>query len=134
MRKNSSKVNFTKNGQASWFSCRQLKVSKCSISLADWASAKKVRLHHWGIWSVGGFLTLRCDTDATYNQSLCSNEYFCSLPIKLVCIISGGYKQCDFYRIFSAAIIYLPSILCMHCWYNLALNESHDNHWRDSGK
>ena len=35
MRKNNSKLNFTKNRQASSFSRRQLKISKCSISIAQ---------------------------------------------------------------------------------------------------
>ena len=40
-----------------------------------------------GILSLGGFLrTLRCDTDATCKQSLCPNDFFCSLPSKLVSI------------------------------------------------
>ena len=34
MRKNNSKLNFTKHHQASWFSRGWLKISKCSISLA----------------------------------------------------------------------------------------------------
>ena len=63
---------------------------------------------------VGGFLTLRCDTDATYKQSLCSNDFFCSLPSVLVCIISGGYTGFDFYRIFSAAMICLSSKNFVH--------------------
>ena len=48
------------------------------------------------------------DTDAAYKQLLCSNDLFCSLSSELVCIISG-YTQCDFYRISSAAMIYLTS-------------------------
>ena len=34
MRKSNSKLNFTKNCQGGWFCCRQLKISKYSISLA----------------------------------------------------------------------------------------------------
>ena len=33
--------------------------------------------------------------DATYKQSLCSSEFFCSLPSKLVCIISRAHIQSD---------------------------------------
>ena len=53
-------------------------------------------------------MTLRCDTDATYKQSLCCNDFFGNLPSELVCIISE-YTRCDFYRIFSAAMICLLS-------------------------
>ena len=44
MRKNNFKLNFTKNHQASWFSCRRLKISKFSISLTwlDKCSRNKV--------------------------------------------------------------------------------------------
>ena len=46
MRKNNSKLNFTKNHRANWFSCGWLKISKCSISLAplDECSKSKVKL------------------------------------------------------------------------------------------
>ena len=56
-----------------------------------------------------GFLTFRSDKNATYKQSLCSNDFLSSLPSEPVCIISGGYTRCDFYRIFSATMICLPS-------------------------
>ena len=64
--------------------------------------------------------TVRCDTDATYKQSLCPNDFFCSLPSGLIQIISGGYTQCDFYRIFSTAMIcLLPSkTLRIRRWYS----------------
>ena len=58
---------------------------------------------HWG------FLTFRSGKNATYKQSLCSNDFLSSLPSEPVCITSGGYTRCDFYRIFSAAMICLPS-------------------------
>ena len=79
----------------------------------------KVTLHTRDIvcW---GLPTLHWDTDATYKQSLCFNDFFCSLPSEPVCIFPGGYRHtlCDFYRIFSATIIfYLPKILCMCRWY-----------------
>ena len=47
MRKNNSKLNFTKNCWVSWFSLGRLNISKCS----DWESAQKVRLHHWTVSS-----------------------------------------------------------------------------------
>ena len=46
--------------------------------------------------------------DSKYMQPLCPNDFFCILPCELVCIILGGYTRCDFYRIFSAAMICLP--------------------------
>ena len=58
--------------------------------------------------------------------------FFCSLPSMLVCIISGGYTHCDFYHIFSAAMICLPSKYFVQTF--LVLHESHDNHWRDNEK
>ena len=57
------------------------------------------------ILSVGVFLILHCNMDTTYKQSLCSIEFFCCLPSELVCIILWGYTQCDFYHIFSVAVI-----------------------------
>ena len=62
----------------------------------------------------GGFLTLHCDVDATYKVSLCCNDFFCSLPNMLVCIISGGYMQYDFSDIFSAAMICVSSKKSVH--------------------
>ena len=42
--------------------------------------------------------------------------FFCSLPSELVCIILGGHTQCDFYQIFSdAMIVFVSKILHMHC-------------------
>ena len=41
MRKNNSKLNFTKNHLASWFSRGQLKTSKCLISLARLGECSK---------------------------------------------------------------------------------------------
>ena len=49
MRKNNSKLNFTKKCWASWFSCGQLKISKCSISLTRLGECSKRRLHHWEV-------------------------------------------------------------------------------------
>ena len=46
MRKKNSKLNFTKNQWASWFSCGQPKVSKWSFHSSDWVSTQKLRLHH----------------------------------------------------------------------------------------
>ena len=43
------------------------------------------------------------------NQSVCSNDFFWTPPSELICIISGGYTRCDFYGIFSVAMICLPS-------------------------
>ena len=48
MRKNNSKLNFMKNGWVSWFSCGQLKISKCSISFAwlgECSKSKATPLH-----------------------------------------------------------------------------------------
>ena len=89
-----------------------------------------------GILSVGEFLTLRCYLGATCKQSLCSSDFFCSLTTRLVCIISGGYTRCDFYRIFSVAMICFPFKIFSACVNDtfLVLNESHDNRWRDSDK
>ena len=50
IRKNKSKLNFTKNRQATWFSCRRLKISKISISLAWLGECSKIRLHHWTLY------------------------------------------------------------------------------------
>ena len=44
MRKNNSKLTFTKNRRTRLFSRRRLKISKCSTNSPDWASAQKVRL------------------------------------------------------------------------------------------
>ena len=41
-----SKLNFTKNCHVTWFSCRPLKISECSISLTNWVSTQKAKLHH----------------------------------------------------------------------------------------
>ena len=42
------------------------------------------------------FQTLCSNKDVAYKQSLCSNDFFCSLPSELVCIISGKFILCDF--------------------------------------
>ena len=44
MKKNNSKLNFTKKCWASWFSCGQLKISKCSLTRLGECS--KRRLHY----------------------------------------------------------------------------------------
>ena len=44
MRKNNSKLNFTKNRWASWFSCGWLKISKCSISLVQLEECSKSKV------------------------------------------------------------------------------------------
>ena len=44
MRMNNSKWNLTKNCQTSWFSCRQLKISECSISLAWLGKCSKSKI------------------------------------------------------------------------------------------
>ena len=44
MRQNNSKWNLTKNCQTSWFSCRQLKISECSISLAWLGKCSKSKI------------------------------------------------------------------------------------------
>ena len=49
-------------------------------------------------------------------QSLCSNDFFGSLPTDLVCIISGSYTLCDFCRIFSATMICLPFKNFAYVW------------------
>ena len=80
-------------------------------------------------------LTVRCDTDATCKQSWLSiairmlhtsslvlNDFFCSLPSKLVCFISGGYSRCDFYRAFSAATISISRFIPIFLSTSVALN------------
>ena len=44
MRKSSSKLDFTKNCQTSWFSCRHLKISKCFLSLAQLGEFSKSKV------------------------------------------------------------------------------------------
>ena len=44
MRKSNSKLNFTKNYRASWFSHAQLKISQCSISLAQLGECSKSKV------------------------------------------------------------------------------------------
>ena len=52
MRKNNIKLNFPKNCWASWFSCGQLKISKCTISLTwlDECSKSKITPHSSETW------------------------------------------------------------------------------------
>ena len=52
------------------------------------------------------------NTDATYKQSLCSSDFFCSLPSEVVCIISGRYTRCDFYHMFSSAMTFTFQNFC----------------------
>ena len=54
MRKNNSKLNFTKNRGASWFSRGRLKISKCSISLARLGECSKRKVTPLNIiyWSL----------------------------------------------------------------------------------
>ena len=98
----------------------------------------------WSMWDVrtmllpvGGFLTLCCDTDTTYKQSLCSNDFFCSLPSELVFIISGRYTWCNFYHIFFAAMICFQKFQkfcpCVDDKF-LFPKKYHDNWWRVSKK
>ena len=50
MKNNNSKLNFKKSRRASWFSRRQLKISKCSISLAwlgECSKSKVIPLNSW---------------------------------------------------------------------------------------
>ena len=50
-----------------------------------------------------------------YKRSHCVLSYlFCSLPSRLICIISRGYKQYNFYLIFSVAMNYLLSKNFLH--------------------
>ena len=88
--------------------------------------------------SVGFFLILHCNMDTTYKRSLCSIEFFCSLPSELVCIILWEYTQCDFYHIFSAAaIFYLQKILqkpkMIHFWFQASPMEIAGETVRNNG-
>ena len=88
-----------------------------------------------GILSIGGFLTLSCDTDTAYRQSLWYDFFFCSFPSELVCIISGRYTPFDIYIIFSAAMICLPSLkFCalVNDTFPKVPSFSHSSRWRDS--
>ena len=63
--------------------------------------------------SIGGFPGSLFQYECCIQAVVFLQLFFCSLPTKrfalLICIISGGYTQCDFYGIFSAAMICLPS-------------------------
>ena len=57
--------------------------------------------------SIGGFLTLRSNTDATYMQSLCSNDFSTVYPARYLVLFQEDIHDTA-YRIFSAAMICLP--------------------------
>ena len=70
---------------------------------------------------MGDSLTHCSNTDAPYKQSLCSSIFFCSLPSKLICIISGGDMQFDFLL---SWFVCLPKILHKFRYAFLVPNES----------
>ena len=74
IKSNNSKLNFTKNYWVSWFSCRQLKITKCSIFLTQ-LGTQKVRLHHcyWQIYFLFTFTRSLFSVKITLLQ-LCVNQ------------------------------------------------------------
>ena len=90
---------------------------------------------------------LYCNMNITYKQSLCSNDFVCSLPSELVLLFEE-----DIHNIISTTIVYHYHYIynfynfCRHGLFTfqkfctcvddtfLVLNESHDNRCRDSEK
>ena len=60
------------------------------------------------------FPILHSDGNATYKQSLCCNDFFCSLLSELICFMSGRYTQYDFKASFlQPSFVKLQKILHM---------------------
>ena len=80
--------------------------------------------------SVRGFLTIRGDTDTAYNQPLCSNDFFCSLPSKLG--IWKIYIMWFLPHLFCRLDLFTSqkSCACVGEIFSV-INESHDYRWRD---
>ena len=89
----------------------------------------------WYRHYIQAVLTPHCNTHATCKQSWLSiairmlhtsslvlNDFFCSLPSKLVCFISGGYSRRDFYCAFSAATISISRFIPIFLSTSVALN------------
>ena len=68
-----------------------------------------------GTLSIGGFLTLRSDMDATHMLSLCSNDFSTAYPVRYFVLFQE--ETHDIASFLPQWFVYLPKILHMHRWY-----------------